>query len=304
MKRIRTCLALLLVLHVQLPRGLLFCHGFLLDSRIISSPRGSWSPFRKRKRDGNNASRGMSTDSAYLTWAMSDGNEETSLVSGEVPNLQDELANLKEELPIVNRELSSLREELPEGDTKEGPSKADIKTKAQKQKAEIEEIIKKSENITVERSFSFNRSDITIKPELLKELITQKYRRLFQRHDRDCGSSEIQIIILTFKIFFLTEHMKRNKKDFACLRGLFKCVSKRRRLLVYLGRKNRDIFDQVTDFFKIKKPLLPGTAEYYNKDLKYVHFHNTKRFKNSAERKKKVKAKSRKVQTDKILFGD
>ncbi|GAB66345.1 30S ribosomal protein S15 [Plasmodium cynomolgi strain B] len=284
MKRIRTCLALLLVHHVQLPLGLLFCDGFILDNRIVCSPRGSWSPLRKRKRNGNNSSRGVSTDSAYVTWAIPDGHEETPLVSGE---------------------MNSLREELPEGDTKEeGPSKTNIKTKAQKQKEEIEEIIKKGENITVERSFSFNRSDIMIKPELLKELITQKYRRLFQRHDMDCGSSEIQIIILTFKIFFLTEHMKRNKKDFACLRGLFKCVSKRRRLLVYLGRKNRDTFDKITDFFKIKKPLLPGTAEYYNKDLKYVHFNNTKRFKNNAERKKKVKAKNKKVQTDKILFGD
>ncbi|KJP86809.1 ribosomal protein S15 [Plasmodium fragile] len=214
------------------------------------------------------------------------------------------MSNGHQETPPVHGEMSSLRQQLPEGDTKEEPSKTNVKTKAQKQKEEIEEIIKKSENITVERSFSFNRSDITIKPELLKELITQKYRKLFQRHDKDCGSSEIQIIILTFKIFFLTEHMKRNKKDFACLRGLFKCVSKRRRLLVYLGRKNRDTFDKITNYFKIKKPLLPGTAEYYNKDLKYVHFRNTKRFKNSAERKKKVKAKNKKVHTDKILFGD
>ncbi|ANQ08360.1 Ribosomal protein S15 [Plasmodium coatneyi] len=283
MKRIRTCLALLLVLHVQLPLGVLFCHGFVLDKRIVSSPRGSWRPLRKRKRYGNNPSRGVNTDSIYVTWAMSDGQEESPPVSGEMPNL---------------------REEMPDEDTKEGPSKTNVKSKAQKQKEEIEEIIKKSENITVERSFSFNRSDIKINPELLKELITQKYRKLFQRHDKDCGSSEIQIIILTFKIFFLTEHMKRNKKDFACLRGLFKCVSQRRRLLVYLGRKNRDIFDKITDFFKIKKPLIPGTPEYYNKDLKYVHFHNTKRFKNNAERKKKVKAKNKKVQTDKILFGD
>ncbi|CAA9988087.1 ribosomal protein S15, putative [Plasmodium knowlesi strain H] len=283
MKRIRTCLALLLVLHVQLPLGVLFCHGFILDNRVVSSPRGSWRTLRKRKREGSNPSSGVTTDSVYVTWAMSDGHEEMPPSRGHIPNLL---------------------EQLSEGDTEQGPSKTNVKTKAQKQKEEMEEIIKKSESIAVERSFSFNRSDIRINPELLKELITQKYRKLFQRHDKDCGSSEIQIIILTFKIFFLTEHMKRNKKDFACLRGLFKCVSKRRRLLVYLGRKNRDIFDKITDFFKIKKPLLPGTAEYYNKDLKYVHFHNTKRFKNNAERKKKVKAKNKKVQTDKILFGD
>ncbi|CAD2091160.1 apicoplast ribosomal protein S15 precursor, putative [Plasmodium vinckei lentum] len=176
--------------------------------------------------------------------------------------------------------------------------------KKEKQKSEIDNILKESENITMGRSFSFNTDLLSIKPELLKELITQKYRKMFERHDKDCGSSEIQIIILTFKIYFLTEHMKKNKKDFACLRGLFKCVSKRRKLLVYLGRKDRETFNKITEYFKIKKPLLPGTAEYYSKDLKYIHFNNTKRFKNNSEKKKKDKTKNKKVQTDKIIFGN
>lgn len=177
-------------------------------------------------------------------------------------------------------------------------------TVSQRNKNEIEQIQKKSESVLLERSFSFNKEHIQIKPELLKELITQKYRKMFQRHEKDCGSSEIQIIILTFKIFFLTEHMKRHKKDFACLRGLFKCVSKRRRLLKYLGTKNRDMFERITDFFKIKKPLLPKTPEYYAKKLKYVYFNNTKRFKNNEEKKKKDKLKRKNVQTDKILFSN
>ncbi|SCP04395.1 30S ribosomal protein S15, putative [Plasmodium ovale] len=198
---------------------------------------------------------------------------------------------------------SSVHNESVDDNTKK-VANFDVKgTRMAKEKFEIDEILRKSESIVMERSFSFKKEDITIKPELLKELITQKYRKLFQRHDKDCGSSEIQIIILTFKIYFLTEHMKKNKKDFACLRGLFKCVSKRRRLLVYLGQKNREMFDKITDMFKIKKPLLPGTAEYYSKDLKYIHFNNTKRFKNNAEKKKKEKLKGKKVQTDKILFG-
>ncbi|VWU49680.1 apicoplast ribosomal protein S15, putative [Hepatocystis sp. ex Piliocolobus tephrosceles] len=187
--------------------------------------------------------------------------------------------------------------------TEKNINNSNIKTKADKQQLEINEILKTSEQVTMERSFSFKKEDITIKPKLLQELITQKYRKMFQRHDTDCGSSEMQIIILTFKIFFLTDHMKKNKKDFACLRCLFKCVSKRRKLLVYLGSKDREKFDQICDFFKIKKPLLKKTPEYYSKDLKYIHFNNTKRYKNNLEKKKKDKLKNKKTQTDKILFG-
>ncbi|CDU18200.1 apicoplast ribosomal protein S15 precursor, putative [Plasmodium yoelii] len=201
-------------------------------------------------------------------------------------------------------EILKANENVSPSPVKDNTTNNNMIGKKEKQKSEINNILKESENVTMGRSFSFNMDMLSIKPELLKELITQKYRKMFERHDKDCGSSEIQIIILTFKIYFLTEHMKKNKKDFACLRGLFKCVSKRRKLLVYLGRKNRELFNKITDYFKIKKPLLPRTAEYYSKDLKYIHFNNTKRFKNNSEKKKKDKTKNKKVQTDKIIFGN
>ena len=63
-----------------------------------------------------------------------------------------------------------------------------------------------------------------------KASIQEKY----QRHERDTGSSDVQIAVLTTKIQKLTEHLKTNKKDHSSRHGLIKMVSARRRLLDYL----------------------------------------------------------------------
>ena len=60
--------------------------------------------------------------------------------------------------------------------------------------------------------------------------ITQEYRL----HDKDTGSTELQIAILTENISQLTGHLRVHKKDVHSRRGLVKMVSKRRRLLNYL----------------------------------------------------------------------
>lgn len=59
------------------------------------------------------------------------------------------------------------------------------------------------------------------------------------RHEKDTGSAEVQIAILTKRIKFLTEHLKKNPKDFSSRRGLLMMVGKRRRFLQYL--KNNDV---------------------------------------------------------------
>ena len=59
-------------------------------------------------------------------------------------------------------------------------------------------------------------------------------RSEFQRHERDTGSSEVQIATLTKKIQLLTEHLKKNKKDHASRYGLIRMVNNRRSLLDYL----------------------------------------------------------------------
>lgn len=61
----------------------------------------------------------------------------------------------------------------------------------------------------------------------------------FGRDEKDSGSANVQVAILTQRIKELTEHMKVHKKDYHTRRGLLQLVGKRRRLLVYI--KNRDI---------------------------------------------------------------
>ena len=60
----------------------------------------------------------------------------------------------------------------------------------------------------------------------------------FQRHERDTGSSEVQIAILTKEIAALTQHLKANKKDHSSRYGLLRKVQNRRKLLDYLKRED------------------------------------------------------------------
>ena len=64
--------------------------------------------------------------------------------------------------------------------------------------------------------------------------ITQEYRL----HDKDTGSSDLQVAILTERIRHLTDHLRVHKKDVHSRRGLILMVSKRRRLLKYLTSEN------------------------------------------------------------------
>ena len=64
----------------------------------------------------------------------------------------------------------------------------------------------------------------------------QKTIEAFRINEKDCGSSEVQIALLTGRIKEITEHMKVHKKDFSTKRGLLALVNRRRRLLKYLER--------------------------------------------------------------------
>ena len=61
----------------------------------------------------------------------------------------------------------------------------------------------------------------------------------FKLHEKDTGSPEVQIGLLTHRITYLTEHLKVHKKDHHSRRGLLMLVGRRRRLLTYV--KNKDI---------------------------------------------------------------
>ncbi|MCE3039167.1 30S ribosomal protein S15 [Helicobacter anatolicus] len=65
-----------------------------------------------------------------------------------------------------------------------------------------------------------------------KQEIIQK----FARGEKDTGSSEVQIALLTQRISYLTDHLKSNKKDHSSRLGLLKLVGQRKHLLKYLKR--------------------------------------------------------------------
>lgn len=74
----------------------------------------------------------------------------------------------------------------------------------------------------------------------------------FRTHEKDTGSPQVQIAILTEEIKELAEHLKIHKKDFSSRRGLLKKVGERRRLLRYLEREDNKSFEDLTKKLKIK----------------------------------------------------
>ena len=72
-------------------------------------------------------------------------------------------------------------------------------------------------------------------------------------HDKDTGSSEIQIALLTEKIENLSKHIKQFKKDKHSSVGLLKAVNKRKNLLDYLKRNKVDSYKNVLSKLNLRK---------------------------------------------------
>jgi len=75
----------------------------------------------------------------------------------------------------------------------------------------------------------------------------------FQAHEKDTGSAEVQIALLTKRIDELTEHLKVHKKDHHSRRGLLKMVGKRRRLLDYLKEKDVERYRQLIEKLGLRR---------------------------------------------------
>ena len=71
-------------------------------------------------------------------------------------------------------------------------------------------------------------------------------------HEKDTGSSEVQIALLTEKIENLSKHMKQSKKDKHSSLGLLKAVNKRKKLLDYLKKKKIDSYKEVISKLNIR----------------------------------------------------
>lgn len=74
-----------------------------------------------------------------------------------------------------------------------------------------------------------------------------------QSHKKDTGSAEVQIAIFTEKIKQLTDHLKTHKKDNHSRRGLLAMVSKRRRLLDYLHKKDAKRYGEVVAKLQLRR---------------------------------------------------
>lgn len=87
-----------------------------------------------------------------------------------------------------------------------------------------------------------------IAAEAKTKLITE-----YRIHEKDTGSPEVQIAILTARINDLREHFDKHKKDHASRRGLLKLVSRRNQLLKYLTKEDRARYQQVIGRLGLRK---------------------------------------------------
>jgi small subunit ribosomal protein S15 len=89
---------------------------------------------------------------------------------------------------------------------------------------------------------------MSVTPERKSALVMQ-----FKTHEKDTGSPEVQVALLSERITYLTEHFKTHKKDHHSRRGLLKLVGQRRRLLDYLKTKDGNRYKKLIDGLGIRK---------------------------------------------------
>ena len=96
-----------------------------------------------------------------------------------------------------------------------------------------------------------------IKRKVIKKMISKETKtsliETYRINERDTGSPEVQIAILTDRINALTEHMKKNPKDFHSQRGLSKMVGHRKQLLAYLAKKDIERYRAIIKKLGLRK---------------------------------------------------
>ncbi len=87
-------------------------------------------------------------------------------------------------------------------------------------------------------------STTVVKPEIINE---------YKTHEKDTGSSEVQVALLTARINHLTEHLRTHRKDFHSRRGLLQMASRRRKLLDYLKRHNLPKYNELLQKLHLRR---------------------------------------------------
>lgn len=88
---------------------------------------------------------------------------------------------------------------------------------------------------------------------MLSKERTAEIVKKYGKNEKDTGSVEVRIALLTARINDLTEHLKHNKKDASGRRGLFVLVGERKSLLAYLNKTDRDAYVKLLSELKIRK---------------------------------------------------
>jgi len=89
---------------------------------------------------------------------------------------------------------------------------------------------------------------VGLDPEKKSEIIKE-----FRINEKDTGSVEVQVALLTARIRHLTEHLKKHPKDYHSRRGLMKMVGRRRKLLKYLRRKRPEVYKEIIAKLGLRK---------------------------------------------------
>lgn len=87
-------------------------------------------------------------------------------------------------------------------------------------------------------------------------LTAEKKQEIFENYgksNKDTGTAEGQVALFTYRINHLTEHLKRNRKDYSTQRALLKLVGKRRRLLDYLKAKDIERYRTIIKSLNLRK---------------------------------------------------
>lgn len=87
---------------------------------------------------------------------------------------------------------------------------------------------------------------------MLDKKVKQRIINKFRTHEKDTGSSQVQIAILTEEIKELTDHLTSHKHDHSSRRGLLRKVNERRKLLKYLQKENEAAFKDLVVKLKLK----------------------------------------------------
>lgn len=87
----------------------------------------------------------------------------------------------------------------------------------------------------------------------MEKATKDKIRNDFSRHERDTGSSEVQVALMTKRIAQIGEHLSAHKKDLSSRRGLLILVNKRRKLLDYLKENDNDVYTETIKRLNLRR---------------------------------------------------